>query len=279
METVEARTIFSPATGFIRRGGFDLTCNPYLGCTFGCKYCYAMFLPQNRKPRGLWGKWFSAKRNAVELARKEAPKISGKAIYFSSVTDPYQPAERAMLLTRGVLREMQPYQPRVVIQTRGTLVARDIDILSRFRSLRVNITMGSDSERVRELLEPKSPAYEKRWEAARQLTNAGIPLGLCITPVLPLENPERFAERIASFGASVVVTQGFHDAAGAFGADTSPAALKVVEGLDWGPEKYRKFVESLRKQIRVYEGEKGFFPPPPPAGSSPGLFPEGTGID
>jgi DNA repair photolyase len=172
-----------------------------------------MFLPQNKKPRELWGRWFSAKRNAVELARKEATKISGKAVYFSSVTDPYQPAERAMLLTRGILREMQPFQPRVVIQTRGTLVTRDIDILCRFRSLRVNLTMGSDSERVRELLEPKSPTYEKRWEAARQLADAGISLGLCITPVLPLENPERFAERIASFGAKVVVTQGFHDAA------------------------------------------------------------------
>ena len=67
MEQVNARSIFSPATGFIRRGGFDFSCNPYLGCSFGCNYCYAMFTPQNRRPRALWGKWFQAKSNAVAL--------------------------------------------------------------------------------------------------------------------------------------------------------------------------------------------------------------------
>ena len=61
MELIEARSIFSAATGFIQRGGFDWTCNPYLGCSFGCTYCYAMFLPQNRRPKEEWGRWFQAK--------------------------------------------------------------------------------------------------------------------------------------------------------------------------------------------------------------------------
>ena len=72
MDLIESRSIFSPATGFIRRGGFEWTCNPYVGCTFGCSYCYAMFLPQNRRPIEDWGKWFTAKKNAAELARKQA---------------------------------------------------------------------------------------------------------------------------------------------------------------------------------------------------------------
>src|SRR4249920_4536 len=70
MELIESKSIFSPATGFIKRGGFEWTCNPYVGCTFGCTYCYAMFLPQNRRPKENWGKWFQAKINAIELAHK-----------------------------------------------------------------------------------------------------------------------------------------------------------------------------------------------------------------
>ena len=73
METIVARSIFSPATGFIARGGFAWTCNPYVGCSFGCIYCYAMFLPQNRRPREEWGRWFTAKTNALELAQRHAP--------------------------------------------------------------------------------------------------------------------------------------------------------------------------------------------------------------
>ena len=65
MELIDARSIFSAATGFIKRGGFEWTCNPYVGCTFGCAYCYAMFLPQNRRPTEDWGRWFQAKRNAA----------------------------------------------------------------------------------------------------------------------------------------------------------------------------------------------------------------------
>src|SRR5438093_12138273 len=125
MEQINARSIFSPATGFIQRGGFDWTCNPYFGCTFSCRYCYAAFLPQNRRPREDWGRWLEAKVNAVALARKQAPKVAGQAVYLSSVTDPYVPAERSLGLTRGILEEIAEHQPRLVVQTRGPLVVRD----------------------------------------------------------------------------------------------------------------------------------------------------------
>src|SRR3954464_12617424 len=119
MEQINARSIFSPATGFIRRGGFDWSCNPYVGCTFGCTYCYAMFLPQNRRPKEDWGRWLIAKRNAVELAGRRAAKLAGRAVYLSSVTDPYLPAERSQFLTRGILEALAPHQPRLLVPTRG----------------------------------------------------------------------------------------------------------------------------------------------------------------
>src|SRR5947207_4260693 len=107
MEEINVRSVFSRATGFIRRGGFDYTCNPYVGCTYSCSYCYAAFLPQNRRPVADWGKWFSAKRNAVALAAKASPKLGGKAVYMSSVTDPYMPIERSLLLTLGILEAIR----------------------------------------------------------------------------------------------------------------------------------------------------------------------------
>jgi DNA repair photolyase len=264
MEAVEARSIFSPATGFIRRGGFDWTCNPYLGCSFGCTYCYAAFLPQNRQPVEDWGRWVTAKSNAAGLACRQAKKVAGQAVYMSSVTDPYQPAERSRFLTRGILEALIPHRPRLVIQTRGPLVVRDTDLLRQFAAVRVNLSIPTDSEDVRSAFEPKAPPLDRRWLAAEELTAAGVPVGVCVTPTLPIADPAGFADRIARLSPAVVVVQEFHEASG-FGADTGEVARRRLTGFRWGPDEYRGFVALLRSRIPVYEGEAGFFPPAPEA--------------
>jgi DNA repair photolyase len=261
MEQVNARSIFSPAIGFIRRGGFDWTCNPYLGCSFGCTYCYAMFLPQNRRPRDEWGKWFQAKVNAVEVARRQAAKVAGQALYVSSVTDPYLPAERGLQLTRGILQILIAYQPRLLIQTRGPLVVRDLDLLSGFDAVRVNVSIPTDSETVRQAFEPKAPPLERRWHALAAIRAAGVPVGICVTPMLPLEDPDGFVRRLASFQPDVLVAQDFHDSCGAFGANTSEAARRLLAERRWTASDYRRCLEHLRRHLHVYEGEEGFFPP------------------
>jgi DNA repair photolyase len=261
MDLIESRSIFSPATGFIKRGGFDWTCNPFVGCTFGCTYCYAAFLPQNRRPVEDWGKWLIAKQNAALLAAKQAVKVAGQAVYMSSVTDPYLPAERGLFLTRGILEAMIPHQPRLVVQTRGPLVTRDIDLLQQIRSIRVNVSVPTDSERIRQVFEPKAPPLEKRWRALEELRRARIPVAICVTPTLPIEDVEAFAQRLADFRPEVLVVQDFHDAAGGFGADTGPRARQLLGESGWGPLEYRRFHERLCRDQTVYEGEAGFFPP------------------
>lgn len=277
MELIESRSIFSPATGFIKRGGFEWTCNPYIGCTFSCSYCYAAYLPQNRRPPEEWGKWITAKKNAAELAEKQARKVAGQCVYMSSVTDPYQPVERGLMLTRGILEALVAHQPRLTIQTRGPLVARDIDVLKDFRSLRVNVSVPTDSERVRMMFEPKAPPLDRRWEALRQLKEAGLAVGVCVTPTLPIEDPDGFAERIAEFAPDVLVCQDFHDSGGSFGADTGEGARRLLAEIGWGPADYRRFVDRLKQDGTVYEAEAGFFPPPAAkpviaAASRPTLF-------
>jgi DNA repair photolyase len=262
MEAINARSIFSPATGFIRRGGFDWTCNPYVGCSFGCKYCYAMFLPQNRRPKEDWGRWFQAKANAVELARKQAPKVAGQAVYLSSVTDPYLPAERVLCLTRGVVEVLVPYQPRLLIQTRGPLVVHDLDVIRRFQAVRVNFSIPTDSEKVRQTFEPKAPPLERRWQALAAIKAAGVPVGLCVTPMLPLEDTGAFVRRVVAFNPDVLVVQDFHDSGGGFGADTGAAARRLLAELRWTEDDYRRCAARLREYREVYEGEQGFFPPP-----------------
>jgi len=262
MEQINARSIFSPAIGFIRRGGFDWTCNPYVGCSFGCTYCYATFLPQNRRPREDWGRWFQAKTNAVEVARKQAPRIAGQALYMSSVTDPYLPAERGLALTRGILEVLVPHQPRLLMQTRGPLVVRDLDVLSRFESIRVNISIPTDSEKVRQVFEPKAPPLERRWQAATAVRAAGLPVGICVTPMLPLEDSEAFIRRLVEFQPDVLVTQDFHDSCGGFGADTGAAARRLLAECRWTAEDYQRTVDKIRDDLPAYEGETGFFPPP-----------------
>jgi len=262
METVNARSIFSPATGFIQRGGFAWTCNPYLGCSYGCIYCYAMFLPQNRRPKEDWGRWVQAKRNAVELAHKQAPKMAGQAVYLSSVTDPYLPAERSLFLTRGILEALAPHRPRLLVQTRGPLVVRDTDVLRRFDRVRVNVSIPTDSEEVRQVFEPKAPPLERRWQAAAEVRAAGLAVGLCLTPLLPLADPAAFAARVTDFLPDVLVVQDFHDAGGGFGADTGAAARRLLAEYRWSQAGYRTFLARLRDRLNpVYEGEAGFFPP------------------
>jgi DNA repair photolyase len=262
VEEINAKTLFSKATGFILRGGFAWTCNPYVGCTFGCTFCYAAFLPQNRRPREDWGKWLEAKVNAVERARKEAPRVAGQAIYMSSVTDPYVPAERSLCLTRGILEALVPHQPRLLVQTRGPLVMRDIDVLRQFAAVRVNMTISTDSEEVWRAFEPKSPPLERRWEAIREVKAAGVPVGVCVTPMLPIERPEAFAERLADLAPDVLVTQHFHNASG-FGADTGAAARELLAARRWTEADYQRCLARLRERMHVYEAEEGFFPPAP----------------
>ena len=88
-----------------------------------------------------------------------------------------------------------------------------------------------------------------------------MPVGVCVTPTLPILDAERFADRIAVLNPDVVVTQDFHDAHGGFGADTGEEARRLRDELRWGPDEYRQFVEVLKSRMPVFEGEAGFFPP------------------
>lgn len=152
VQHIDSKSILTPASGFMSQ--YKFTLNPYGGCAFGCEYCYARFFAPSSEQREMWGQWVLVKTNARELiasACRSGVLKSGDAVYMSSVTDPYQPVERRLGLTRTVLEAIldSDVQPRLTIQTRSPLVTRDIELFERFHRLRVNVTITTDSEEVR----------------------------------------------------------------------------------------------------------------------------------
>ena len=164
IDYVATREILTRATGFM--DAYDYTLNPYGGCSFGCTYCYAAFFAHGAAKRDHWGDWVSVKENAVQRLEQSRKNLEGKRIYMSSVTDPYQPIERKLRLTEGLLKTLVRWRPRLVVQTRSPDVIRDIPLFQRICAkggrVQVNITVTTDDEDVRRTFEPYCPSNRVR---------------------------------------------------------------------------------------------------------------------
>lgn len=261
IEYIKAASILTEAKGFM--GAYDYTLNPYSGCSFGCNYCYAAFFSRSSEDKDNWGKWLRVKENALQLLIKKRKKpLLDKTIYMSSVTDPYQPIEKQLELTRSILKELLLYhKPRLVIQTRSPLVVRDIDLLKKFETVQVNMTITTDSEEVRKAFEPLCPSNKSRLKAIKEVTEAGINTCITMTPLLPIENPKEFTKELLSTGVQKFVVQPFHPEKGKFIASTREIALEQMKRMNWNDSKYSEVVEILRKELPwLGEGKQGFAP-------------------
>ena len=198
-ETV-ARNILSPTTGFIAKAGFTHSLTPARNCTFACTYCYVptMRLYGGLKPEDWerWGQFTTFKTNAAELLQRELRP--GQRIYCSPLVDPYQPAEAAQNLMPAILRALIETPPGVfVLQTRGPLILRDLDLLrdlARRTTLRVSFSITTNREDVRRLFEPLCAPYSERIATIRALCDAGIETYATLAPLLPCD-PEQLARR------------------------------------------------------------------------------------
>lgn len=261
IEYIKSSSILTEAKGFME--DYDYTLNPYSGCSFGCNYCYAAFFARSSEERDSWGNWLKVKENALQLLMKWRRKpLDNKTIYISSVTDPYQPIEKQLELTRDILKELLTHhKPRLVIQTRSPLVTRDIDLLKQFEVVQVNMTVTTDSEEVRKAFEPLCPSNKLRLKAIKEITDEGIQTCITMTPLLPIQNPENFVEELLNTGVQKFVVQPFHPEKGKFVASTRDIAFKQMEKMNWDSSKYLNVVEILRTNLPwLGEGKKGFAP-------------------
>jgi DNA repair photolyase len=258
---IKSASILTEAKGFM--GAYDFTLNPYSGCSFGCNYCYAAFFSRSSEEKDNWGHWLKVKENALQLLLKWRKKpLYNKTIYISSVTDPYQPIEKQIELTRGILKELSSYhKPRLVIQTRSPLVTRDIDLLKTFDVVQVNMTVTTDSEEVRKAFEPLCPSNKTRLSAIKEVTDAGIQTCITMTPLLPVTNALEFTNELKSTGVKKFIVQPFHPDKGKFIASTREDALAQIKRMKWDESKYLEVVNVFRKELPwLGEGKDGFAP-------------------
>lgn len=178
--------------------GVEYVINPYIGCGHGCKYCYARFMSKwSRHHKGAeWGSFVEAKVNIAEVMTRELrSKRKHGNVMLSSVCDPYQPVEAHYELTRKCLLLLVEFRWGIDILTRSPLVLRDIDILAGSANATVGISIPTDDEAVRKILEPHSPSITSRLDALKKLHSEGIRTWVFVAPTLPM-NPERLAEEI-----------------------------------------------------------------------------------
>jgi DNA repair photolyase len=171
---------------------FRWTVNPYRGCEFGCKYCYARYTHEYME---LDGQEFESKiyvkQGAGPLAQRDLAreKIWGEHIAIGTATDPYQPAEKAFGTTRAILEKMAEREGlSVSITTKSNQVLRDLALLKRISaqsSLTIHMTVTTMRARLARLLEPRAPRPDLRLAAVRELRRAGISVGVNAMPVLP----------------------------------------------------------------------------------------------
>jgi DNA repair photolyase len=191
--------------------GFETSLNPYRGCEHGCIYCYAR--PTHEYLGFSAGLDFESKimvkPNAPELLRAEleSPRWHPQTLVLSGVTDPYQPVERKLCITRGCLEVLARFRNPVAIITKNRLVARDIDFLralAKDNAAAVNVSVTSLDSNLQRVLEPRTSTPQARLEAIRQLRSAGIPAGVMVAPIIPgLTDHEvpRILEACAKAGA------------------------------------------------------------------------------
>src|SRR5215203_4074991 len=232
---------------------FRYSVNPYRGCSHGCAYCYAR--PTHEYLGLSAGLDFESKilvkEDAPKLLRKElsSPRWEPRVLSLSGVTDPYQPVERRLGITRRCLEVLAEFRNPVAIVTKNYLVTRDVDLLSelaRYDAAAVAVSITTLDDRLRRVMEPRTSRPARRLAAIEKLAAIGIPVGVMTAPVIPGLNDHELpallsaaAEAGATFAASAPVRL--------------PYAVRPIFE-DWLERHYPERKEKVLNRIRSMRG-------------------------
>ncbi len=188
--TIENRSVLTRCVS--RRVPFQWMINPYRGCEFGCKYCYARYTHEFMELHDSldFERKIYVKQHAAWLLRQEIRKVRpGESIAIGTATDPYQPAERKFGVTRAILEELAQHRGlELGLVTKGTLILRDVpllQVLAAHNRVSICITVTTMKTDLARVLEPRAPRPDLRMKVVRQLNEAGIRAGVNCAPILP----------------------------------------------------------------------------------------------
>jgi len=192
---------------------FTWTINPYRGCEFGCKYCYARYTHEfmGMEDGRLFERKIYSKRDAAAILRRELSRHPKGAIAIGTSTDPYQPAERKFRTTRSILQVFAEHEGlSLSITTKSNLVERDVDLLRDIHArndLSINMTVTTADAALARQVEPFAPRPDLRFEAVGRLAVAGLRVGIFANPIMPLvtdsfSNLDAVASAAAAAGAT-----------------------------------------------------------------------------
>jgi DNA repair photolyase len=208
---IEARSFVGRCSG--TRMPFVWTVNPYRGCEFGCKYCYARYaheFMELRDPQQFERKIYAKRFNAASFGAELTKVKSGESVWIGTATDPYQPAERRYGITRRILEVIAKERGLDIgITTKSDLAGRDADLLKTIAEnnhVHVHMTVTTTNERLARLVEPMAPRPELRFDAIRKLADRGIGVTVLANPVMPFitdsaENLDAVCAAAAKAGA------------------------------------------------------------------------------
>lgn len=159
----------------------DYAVNPYVGCTHGCRYCYASFMKRFTNHPEEWGSFLDVK-HWPKITHPE--KYAGKELFFGTVTDPYNPQEETYRRTRALLGQLKGSGVKISIQTKSDLVMRDIDLIKTFPDARVGFSINTLDEAFRADMD-NAVSIERRLSAMKALHDAGVRTTCFISPIFP----------------------------------------------------------------------------------------------
>jgi len=169
--------------------GLTYSLNPYVGCEHGCAYCYSPSVLKDKQLSERWGQFVRAKSNIAEVLTKEVKQRQKAMVGMSTVTDPYQPIEAKLELTRKCIEVLAKHDFPVSIQTKSSLVSRDADLIKPGR-FELGMTLTTMNRELANLLEPMASPPDARAQTIEEFSKSGVETWIFLGPIIPRINDD-----------------------------------------------------------------------------------------